>query len=108
MRLGLYDISDLYKGHNNKVKARTLYYLSMCPQPVNVIQLSDSAQVSKRYLNTRLPQFARWKSPYVLRKLGDDGLYYYRIAARGRRFVHNFIPEDMKLELKAEFAGRFN
>ena len=102
-----YYLKDLYKGNNNRVKARVLFYLNKCGYSVTARELSAIANVSIEYLKRRLPQFASWKPPYVLRR-HKDGFYRYRISTRGIRFVNEFIPDDLLNELNKEFTRRFN
>ncbi len=90
-----------FNGKHNEVKSKALLVMFTLGKSLSLRQLALHAGCSYWSLSTLLPRWYRWG--YVL-AYGSPGSYRYKIAAKGRRFLH-YIPVDNYEQYKADLIA---
>ena len=90
-----------FNGRHNEVKSKALLVMFALDKPLSLKQLALHTGCSYWSLSTLLPRWYRWG--YVL-AYGSPGSYRYKIAAKGRRFLH-YIPVDNYEQYRADLIA---
>ncbi|MFC1940045.1 hypothetical protein ACFLXO_05110 [Chloroflexota bacterium] len=94
-----------FRGKHNWSKVRVLYILYSCQDwschSLTASQLQQYTGLSKDATYAVLGRLSKWN--YILKHY-NDGRYYYRLAARGERFL-NYVPGSVLYALQPELQA---
>jgi hypothetical protein len=96
-----------FRGCHLRRKAAILLALTQHPSGVPASRITEESGCLRATVLNSFSRWARYSRPYALRRREQRGrrhLWIYRISAKGRRFLEEHLPDEVRLELEEELG----